>query len=351
MPSLLQTSAIYAGASRDAGLRFDKKSGKPVAMVVEFTSTEPFSANYTGVGAFFEHVNGLVTGQLSTAPNELKSGFFTSQLAFFDLQRAIASGTPSAIGLAIGASTIVALATTVNVFIAVYAMLTVAASICVTVASLVGLGWTLNVVESVTISVAVGLSVDFALHHAVAYRLADPELGRRDRVLAAAGSVASPVAMSALTTFLVGLCLIPSTVLAYRQLGTFLMIVVAASWIYSTFFLQALLGVAGPLGRCGQLTFSPCGCFRALCFWSPNGCASRSSHRVDRTVYAANIPWPHRASLGATVMTRTMKNTTGTGLIRSNHRCLDLELSSCESAVRRSLLIVFIFFIYFDVSR
>jgi len=285
MPSLLQTSFIYSGGRRDAGLRFDRKTGKPVALVVEFSSTEPFSANYTGVGAFFDHVNELVTNQLSSAPTELRSGFFTSHLAFFNLQRAIASGTPAAIGLAIGASTIVSLLTTVNVLIAIYAMLTVAASICVTVASLVGLGWTLNVVESVTISVAVGLSVDFALHHAVAYRLADPELDRRGRVLTAAGSVASPVAMSALTTFLVGMCLTPSTVLAYRQLGTFLMIVVVASWAYSTFFLQALLGVAGPLNRCGQLTVSPCVCLRRAITSTSDGSTPRP-HRIDRTVYA-----------------------------------------------------------------
>jgi predicted RND superfamily exporter protein len=41
----------------------------------------------------------------------------------------------------------------------------------VTVAILVLFGWTLNVVESIAVSVAIGLAVDFSLHYGVQYHL------------------------------------------------------------------------------------------------------------------------------------------------------------------------------------
>ena len=127
-----------------------------------------------------------------------------------------------------------------NVLITVYSMLTIAAAIFVTVAILVLIGWELNVLESVTISVAVGLSIDYSLHYGMAYRLS-PDLDRHARVVDAIKNISSPVAMAAATTFLVGACLMPSTVLAYRQLGIFLMIVISVSWTYATFFFQSLL--------------------------------------------------------------------------------------------------------------
>jgi len=258
-PSLAQSSRLFS-SSRDAGLRFSKTTGDMVAIVVEFLSSEPFSLNYSGVGKFYEAMDARVTETLRSAPAGLRRGFFTSYLDFYDLQHSLASGIPLSVGLAVTVAAGVAFAVTLNALVTVYAMLSVLVSVCVTTAALVCLGWRLNVVESVTVSVAAGLSVDFALHHAVAYCLAaaasgaSPTEDRRRRVRDAARVVAAPVAMSAVTTFLVGLCLTPSAILAYRQIGTFLMIVVAASWFFTTFFLQALLCVAGPRRDFAQLT-------------------------------------------------------------------------------------------------
>jgi len=251
-PSLAHSSALFS-SSRVAGPRFGKTTGELVAVVVEFLSTEPFSLNYSSVGDFYSVMDSHVTEALQSAPEGLRGGFFVSHLEFYDLQHALASGIPLSTGLAMAAATGVAFMVTLNLVVTLYAMLTVLASVCVTVACLVLLGWRLNVVESVTVCVAAGLSVDFVLHHAVAYCLSDSQAGRRPRTGDAARVVAAPVAMSAFTTFVVGLCLLPSTVLAYRQIGLFLMIVVAVSWFFTTFFFQAMLCAAGPSGNFAQL--------------------------------------------------------------------------------------------------
>jgi len=251
-PSLAKSSALFS-SSRDAGLRFSKTTGSFVAIVVEFLSTEPFSLNYSSIGNFYSVMNAHVTEALHSAPEGLRHGFFVSYLDFYDLQHSLASGIPLSAGLAVAVAAGVAFLVTLNLLVTLYAMLAVLVSICITVAALVCLGWRLNVVESVTVSVAAGLSVDFVLHHAVAYCLAASQTSRQVRVSDAARVVSAPVALSAITTFLVGLCLTPSAILAYRQIGMFLMILVAVSWFITTFFFQALLCIAGPQSNFTQL--------------------------------------------------------------------------------------------------
>lgn len=146
----------------------------------------------------------------------------------------------------------VMLLTTWNIIISLYAILSIAGTIFVTVGSLVLLGWELNVLESVTISVAVGLSVDFAVHYGVAYRLA-PEPSREGKVIFSLSRMGSAIAMAAVTTFVAGAMMMPSTVLAYTQLGTFMMLIMCISWAFATFFFQCMCCCLGPQGTCGQI--------------------------------------------------------------------------------------------------
>jgi hypothetical protein len=45
-----------------------------------------------------------------------------------------------------------------------------------------------------------------------------------------------------------------SNVLSYIQLGQFLMIIMSVSWVYATFFFQALCSILGPQNDSGQMT-------------------------------------------------------------------------------------------------
>jgi protein dispatched 1 len=49
--------------------------------------------------------------------------------------------------------------------------------------------------------------------------------------------------------------MLPSNVLAYIQIGIFLVVVMTVSWIYSTFFLMSLLRVIGPEYGFGQFRY------------------------------------------------------------------------------------------------
>ena len=77
------------------------------------------------------------------------------------------------------ASLMALLVTTRSIRLSLLAILTVFLIILSTIATLVLLGWELNILESVIITLAIGLSVDFSLHYGIMYNLAGH--GDRDR--------------------------------------------------------------------------------------------------------------------------------------------------------------------------
>ena len=63
---------------------------------------------------------------------------------------------------------IILLLTSGNIFISLFAIVTISFSIADTIAVFVFLGWDLSILESVVIIMSVGLSVDFSCHYGVA---------------------------------------------------------------------------------------------------------------------------------------------------------------------------------------
>ncbi|XP_056424390.1 protein dispatched homolog 1 isoform X1 [Hyla sarda] len=247
----LERSTGYHLDSKTPGPRFDINDTIR-AVVLEFKSAYLFTFAYEKMHHFYKEVDAWISKELQSAPVGLSNGWFVSNLEFYDLQDSLSDGTLIAMGLSVAVAFSVMLLTTWNIIISLYAIVSIAGTIFVTVGSLVLLGWELNVLESVTISVAVGLSVDFAVHYGVAYRLA-PDPDREGKVVFSLSRMGSAIAMAALTTFVAGAMMMPSTVLAYTQLGTFMMLIMCISWAFATFFFQCMCRCLGPQGSCGQI--------------------------------------------------------------------------------------------------
>ncbi|XP_014345484.1 protein dispatched homolog 1 [Latimeria chalumnae] len=247
----LERSTGYHLDSKTPGPRFDINDTIR-AVVLEFQSTYLFTLAHEKMYQFYKEVDAWISEEVKTAPFGLSGGWFVSNLEFYDLQDSLSDGTLIAMGLSVAVAFSVMLLTTWNIIISLYAIISIAGTIFVTVGALVLLGWELNVLESVTISVAVGLSVDFAVHYGVAYRLA-PDPDREGKVIFSLSRMGSAIAMAALTTFVAGAMMMPSTVLAYTQLGTFMMLIMCISWAFATFFFQCMCRCLGPQGTCGQI--------------------------------------------------------------------------------------------------
>lgn len=251
-----------------------KRHGPPLvgALIVEFDSVQANTKAYGEVRAFVAQVEQWLDEQMLKAPPHMKGAFFVSELDFFDLQNTLSQGTWTAICMSMAIALVVLFLVTLNLLVSVFAILTVTLTICTTVAVLVLLGWELNVLESVAVSTAIGLAVDFSLHYGVHYQLA-PERTRTAATRFALSRMIGPTLMAAVTTAAAGAFMLPSDVLAYIQIGLFLVIVMTTSWVYSTFFLMSLLCVAGPQFGFGQCRWPSLGCW----WWWWWGRRSRSS--------------------------------------------------------------------------
>ncbi|KAK2158928.1 hypothetical protein LSH36_161g00041 [Paralvinella palmiformis] len=229
-----------------------------------FHSTSVLTPSYVYMDNFYAEVEKFAKAELSDAPNILKDGWFASYIGssfvFYDVQKEIAQGTMKGIGLSLTCSFIVLLVTSLNIIISLYAMFTITLVIGATVGTLVFLGWELNVTESLTITMSLGLAVDFTIHYGVTYKL-EKSNSRADRVVHTVTTVCSAVSMAALTTFISGVSVLNARVLAYRQYGMFLVFIMFYSWIFSTFLFLPLCYTIGPLGHTGDLVYL----FRCCC--------------------------------------------------------------------------------------
>ena len=248
------TSLMKMIENENGNFSLDKVVFKIQAVIVEYDSNFAFSLSFAEMNNFFNQVETWMQTQLLTAPPGMKNGWFVSHLEFYELQRTLYDGTIWAIVVSMGLALSVLALVTLNPFVSLYAILAVGSAIIITVAGLILIGWKLNVLESVAVSTAIGLAMDFSLHYGVSYRASRAE-HRLERVKEALEQMGGPTLMAALTTGAAGALMLPSRVLAYIQIGIFLVIIMGVSWIYATFFLCPLLAIAGPSSHFAQFRY------------------------------------------------------------------------------------------------
>ncbi|XP_015182400.1 PREDICTED: protein dispatched isoform X2 [Polistes dominula] len=256
----VQTSLQGTNATRSLKLPLPKIK----ALVIEYNSIYNYSLSYSDMDQFYNQVETWMQKQLKTAPPTMQGGWFVSELEFYELQRTLHEGTIWAMVVSLVLALAVLVFVTLNPLVSMYAIITIGAAIIVTVAALILLGWKLNVLESVAVSTAIGLAVDFSLHYAVSYRACNSEQ-RMDKVKATLNQMGGPTLMAALTSGIAGALMLPSDVLAYIQIGIFLLLVMGISWIYATLFLCPMLAVIGPSSHFAQFQY-PRGRKLLFCF-------------------------------------------------------------------------------------
>lgn len=224
-------------------------------IVIEFESVQKYTNSYTEMHLFYNTIENWFTEQLKNAPEGLKNGWFYSDYEIYDLQHTLITDTSFALIYVVLMTFFVLLILTRNLFLSLFAIITVSFSSSTILALLILFGWKLNILESIAISSAIGLTIDFSLHYCGFYRYA-PE--RDKRILASHYSlkrIIGPSTMAALTTIGAGIFMLPSSILAYIEIGVFLIVTMTVSWLFATFFLMSLLRVIGPQNKFGTFNF------------------------------------------------------------------------------------------------
>lgn len=237
-----------------SGVRFFKNSSKIAAVVIEYQSNRLFSESFTKMERFYNDIDEWISWQINnTAPPSLKSGWFiSSNLELLALQTELQQSTMNSILLEVLFAMVALAIGTRDLVLTIAGTLTIGTIIILTVAILILLEWTLGVAESILISLTIGLSIDFALHYSVAYSESSgirTNDGVINRIL---DEVGSPIALATTTTSLAGFVIFWSDILAYQQLGVFLMLIALSSWLTSTFFLVPMLATVNAIVENGR---------------------------------------------------------------------------------------------------
>eukprot|EP01043_Picozoa_sp_COSAG02_P027764 COSAG02_NODE_1650_length_11487_cov_13.602895_15_plen_204_part_00 len=168
------------------------------------------------------------------------------------------------------------LISSLNAAVAFCAIATVIAIVACVMGSIVLMGWELGLLESMCMSILVGMSVDFVVHFAHAWVSdgvalpTDVEPGGRLQVQAPLQPVARRVELAArthtslstvgisvlsagVTTMVAAFVLFFGAIVFFSKFGTMLALAIGFSLIYSLLFFHALISWLGPVGRRCQL--------------------------------------------------------------------------------------------------
>ncbi|GMH78131.1 hypothetical protein TrST_g12738 [Triparma strigata] len=178
--------------------------------------------------------------------------FARTRLDFFDLQRSLGIGAYQSAGMSFAFAFCVLIFMTRNILLTLLSLVTIISIVCCVVGVLVLDGWELNIMESVIISVAVGMAVDFVAHYSHTY-LHSPVKDDRDvAVINTLKTMGASVLTGAITTFVAGAFMIFAQTLFFYQFGFFMMTTMGFAWAYSNFMLLPLMAVMGPVKKGGK---------------------------------------------------------------------------------------------------
>ncbi|UJR28148.1 hypothetical protein I4U23_009402 [Adineta vaga] len=280
-------------------------SVRPFAVIITIrgalnrTDYDSYNSYYFNIKNFFDpYIK-------QNAPQHLQHAWFSSPgFAFYGVQRELLVGSYSSLIASLGIALLVLFLTSGNLFIAVYALITITFAIAVSVAIFAALKWELGIIEAIIVIMSVGLSVDFVVHFGVGYIHTDStdierkrknikdrylaslstssdnsevqtvsrissyrllyrehQIERETRVTESIARVGSAVFMAAFTTFAAGFSMTLSALTSFRQMGQFLMTIMFMSWVFAMFFFLPLCAIIGPVGKCGSIPFQRIGQF------------------------------------------------------------------------------------------
>lgn len=177
------------------------------------------------------------------------------------------TGMIASLGLAFG----IIFLTSRNLIVSLLAIFCIGAVVATLIANMVWMGWTLTVLESIALTVLVGLSVDYTVHLCTAWVTAKPfqkqdgAMTRQQRLAVMLAELGVSVTGSAITTLLSAVPLLATVILFFFKFGAFLALVALWSWVYSFGLMTALLAIIGPTSHLDNLRWLYSMCHRS--FW------------------------------------------------------------------------------------
>ncbi|KAK9803258.1 hypothetical protein WJX72_001208 [[Myrmecia] bisecta] len=176
------------------------------------------------------------------APPGLQNGFQTSGVwLHMATEASLLSSAFWSLGLSLLLALLVLLATTGNVVVAGTATLCISSVVATALGFMRLAGWKLGIVETICITILVGLSVDYVVHVANGF-VHCHESGRAARVHSALRTVGMSIVSGAATTIGAALFLFGCRMIVFLRFGAFICVTLSAALLHALLVFPALYG-------------------------------------------------------------------------------------------------------------
>lgn len=247
------------------GIWFDS-SGNIKVMMLQGETTIKYSQMYDTTKNFYTDLKSFWTERPSAPANSgLDKAWISTELQFYALQMAITEGAYQAVALSTLFAFIVLIVLTRRPLSSMFAAIQISATVACSVGVFVYLGWELNVVESIILSVSVGLACDFSGHLAHAFNDSHTHLEKStafefprtfDAFIAqyqlatakathAMAALGVTITLGFLTTFLSGVVLMGGSLYFFQQFGIFMCTLMSFSYAFVFLMLMTFLATFG----------------------------------------------------------------------------------------------------------
>ncbi|KAK3708230.1 hypothetical protein RRG08_023639 [Elysia crispata] len=170
----------------------------------------------------------------------------------FKRQEALAGSAFQGIWIGISLAYVVLAFATMNLIIALMATIIILLVTISVTAFIPILGWEISVIESINLSLVVGLAVDYVVHFSEAYHTS-PQKHRTDKVRDMLEHMGVSVISGAFSTLGAASFMMAAQIQFFLQFGVFLFLTIGFSLTYSLFLFTPLLSVIGPEGNTGSM--------------------------------------------------------------------------------------------------
>eukprot|EP00040_Diaphanoeca_grandis_P005674 m.33974 g.33974 ORF g.33974 m.33974 type:complete len:1031 (+) comp16909_c0_seq1:328-3420(+) len=179
-------------------------------------------------------VNGLIKPkQMATEWTEMELELTLNRSVYFGM------------GVSLAIAFVVIVITTNDVLLSLMSVFTIGGIVVSLMATIVWMGWTISVVESICLTILVGLSVDYTIHLANSWRESS-EKDRKRRVQETLLEIGISILSAAMTSVLACLPLLNTTIVFFSKFGIFIALTVVWSTLFSFGLFVALLAIGGP---------------------------------------------------------------------------------------------------------
>jgi len=254
---------------------FYMKNGGGVGVILiqaSFTAKVSWTEKLETLRGEYDRWEAAIGQRMASAPAGVGGGWQTAEAWWWmDTISHMRDGAYSAAGITLLLSAVIILLSTRNVVVTVFSVGAISAILAATVATVVGMGWTLGFLEGICFSILIGLSVDFVIHVGHAYVQAgeeyDAEGGqeepdRNTMARAAVSRMGFPVVSAGLTTLMSAIILFFCTISFFVKFGTIVMLSMVYALVITFGLYAALLDAAGPqrgFGDVARMSRAVCG--------------------------------------------------------------------------------------------